>query len=164
MTAEFSISLAVACALILLARLVLPQLPLTRLAVRVTGGDVALLGVGTVGLTFHCTAMFFRPVFDGIPAAAPLVDAVNAMSVASIALYVVPALVLLVGFRNQHWVALTAMTLALVAVGLTMYLGSPLRVHLSTIFIVVVILVAELSLLVKAPWQRKDTETPAVTV
>ena len=164
MTAEFSISLAVVCALILLARLVIPRLPLTRLAVRVSGGDVALLGVGITGLTFHCTAMFFRPVFDGIPAAAPLVDAVNAMSVASIALFVVPSLLLLIGFRHQHWVALTAVSLALVAVGLTMYIGSPLRVHLTTIFIVVVILTAVLSLLVKAPWQRKDTEPPAVTV
>lgn len=157
MTAEFAITLAVTSALILLARFVLPQLPLGRVGVRVSGGDLVLLGVGIAGLTFHCTAMFYRQVFDAFPAAAPLVDAVNALGVASIVLYVVPALVLLTGFRHQHWLALTAMTLALIAVGLTMYLGSPLRVHLVTIFIAVVVLSGEFSLLVIGPWQKRDT-------
>jgi hypothetical protein len=160
-TVEFSITLAVTAALILLARFVLPQLPLTRVAVRISGGDLALIGVGTVGLAFHCTAMFYRQVFDAFPAAAPLVDAVNATSAASIALYVAPALVLLIGFRHQHRVALTVMTLALSAVGLTMYLGSPLRVHLVTIFFAVVVLAALLSLLVIGPWRRKGTRTLA---
>jgi hypothetical protein len=155
MTAEFSIALAATSALILLARLVLPQLPVSRVAVRITPGDAVLVGLGTVGLAFHCTAMFSRHLFDVIPVAKPLVEAVNAMSLTSIVLYVVPALLLLIGLRRQHWVALTTMALALIAVGLTMYLGSPLRLHLITIFISVVVLVGVVSLLIKAPWNRK---------
>ncbi|MFM9919650.1 hypothetical protein [Lacisediminihabitans sp. H27-G8] len=161
MTAGFSISLAVICALVVVARFALPQLPLDRAGVRITGAEVALLGVGILGLTFHCTAMFSRQLFGGIPLALPLVDAVNGMGAASIALYVVPAVLVLIGLRRQHWIALTVMTLALVAVGLTMYLGSPLRVHLASIFLAVVALVGVLSLLVKGPWQSNDAGATA---
>ncbi|MET4702824.1 hypothetical protein [Frigoribacterium sp. UYMn621] len=161
MTAGFSISLAVVCALIVVARFVLPQLPLARAGVRISGAEVALLGVGVLGLTFHCTAMFFRQLFGGIPAVRPLVDAVNGMGVASIALYVVPAALVLIGLRRQHWIALAVMTLALVAVGLTMYLGSPLRLHLASIFLAVVLLVGVLSLLVRGPWQRREAGAAA---
>jgi hypothetical protein len=57
-TAEFTITLAVTSVLILLARFVLPQLPLTRAAVQLTVGDMALLGAGVLGLAFHCTAIW----------------------------------------------------------------------------------------------------------
>lgn len=163
MTAQFSITLAVVCGLIVLVRFALPQLPLTRFARRLNGGDVALVIVGMLGLTFHCTAMFFRKIFDPIPAVTPLVHAVNALGAASIALYVVPALLLLIGFRNQLWVALVVLIISLIAVGLTMYLGSPLRVHLTTIFIAVVLIVGILSLLVRGPWQRKRARTSALS-
>ncbi|QNE45654.1 hypothetical protein F1C58_01080 [Glaciihabitans sp. INWT7] len=161
MTAGFSISLAVVCALIVVARFVLPQVPLARAGVRVSATEVAFLGLGIVGLTFHCTAMFFRQVFSGMPAVRPLVDAVNGMGAASIALYVVPAVLLLIGLRRQHRIALAVMTLALIAVGLTMYLGSPLRLHLASIFLAVVLLVGVLSLLVRGPCQPKDAGAAA---
>ena len=152
---EYSIALAVVSALIFLARLVLPQLPLKGAAVRLAAGDVALLGAGALGLAFHCTAMFYRRLFDSIPAAAPLVDAVNGMGVASVVAYVIPALLVLIGLRRQHPVALTAMAIALVAVGITMYNSGPLQVHLVAIFISVVVLVGVVSVLAKTPWQGK---------
>jgi len=160
MTAGFSISLAVICALIVVARFALPQLPFAQAGVRVGLAEVALLVVGVLGLTFHCTAMFSRQLFVGIPAARPLVDAVNGMGIASVALYVVPAVLLLIGLRRQHLIAVAVMALALIAVGLTMYLGSPLRLHLGSIFLAVVALVSVLSLLVRGPWHRRDAAAP----
>jgi len=156
MTAAFSISLAVICALIVAARFALPRLPLARAGVRVGLADLTLLALGILGLTFHCTAMFYRQVYGGILVAQPLVDAINGMAAASVALFVVPALLLLIALRRQHWIALAVMTLALIAVGLTMYLGSPLRLHLVSIFIAVVVLVGVLSLLVRGPSHRQD--------
>jgi hypothetical protein len=163
MTAGFSISLAVICALMAVARFALPQLPLAKASVRVSGAEVALLGVGILGLIFHCTAMFYRLLFGGIPAARPLVDAVNGMGAASVALYVVPAVLTLISLRHQHRIALTVMTLALISVGLTMYLGSPLRLHLASIFLAVVVFVGVLTLLVRGPWQPKDPGATAPT-
>ncbi|MGV8896405.1 MAG: hypothetical protein ACOH10_06590 [Rhodoglobus sp.] len=153
MSAEFSITLAVASLLIFLARLVLPQLPLRRAAVRLSAIDLALLVVGVVGLTFHCTAMFYRQLFDTVPEIAPLVDAVNGMSVASVVLYVGPALLLLIGLRRQHWVPLV-LALALIAVGITMYNGGSLQLHLAAIFVAVLVLVGVISTVVVPPWQR----------
>ncbi|MHC5794821.1 hypothetical protein ACVXZ4_01545 [Lacisediminihabitans sp. FW035] len=161
MTAGFSIGLAAICVLIVMARFALPQLPLAQAGVRLRIAEVALLVVGVLGLTFHCTAMFSRQLLVGIPAVRPLVGAVNGMGAASVALYVVPAILLLIGLRRQHWIALAVMTLALIAVGLTMYLGSPLRLHLASIFLAVVVLVGILSVLTKGPWQRKDAGATA---
>lgn len=159
MTAGFSIALAAVSVLILLARFALRQLPLAGRAVRIAVGDALLLGVGVLGLAFHCTAMFYRQLFDVIVVLQPLVALVNAMGVASIVLFVVPALLLLLGLRHQHWAALVALTLTLIFVGITMYLVGPLQVHLAAIFVSVVALVGVVALLVLPPWRRQTVTT-----
>lgn len=153
MTPAFAFTLAGVSALILLARLVVPQLPLARLAVRLSVVDTVLLVCGVVGLAFHCAAMFYRTIFDGVPLG-PLVDMVNAMNVASIMLYVVPAALVLLGMRRQNWVSLAVLALALLFVGVTMYAGSPLNVHLGAIFAAVVALVSQIALFAIPPWRR----------
>ncbi|TFD59116.1 hypothetical protein E3T39_12245 [Cryobacterium suzukii] len=153
MTPTFAFTLAGASALIFLARLVMPRLPLAKHAVRLSVVDTVLLVGGVGGLAFHCAAMFYRPIFDGTPFG-PLVDMVNDMNVASIILYVVPAVLVLIGVRRQHWVSLAVLALALLFVGVTMYAGSPLNVHLGAIFVAVVALVSQIALLAIAPWRR----------
>ena len=151
MTAGFSITLAVSALLILLARFVAPQLPVKSRAVRLSVPDTALVGVGVLGLLFHCTAMFSRGIYDGAPAAKPLVGLVNSMGVVSVVLFVVPAVLILIGLRRQQRGALAVLGLALVAVGVTMYIGGPLRLHLATIFAATIVLAVLVSLFVLAP-------------
>ena len=154
MTAAFAVTLAGASVLLLLARLMVPQLPLAGRSVRLSWVDAVLLLCGVVGLAFHCAAMFYRPLFDGIGPLAPLVDMVNEMNGASIILFVVPALLVLIGLRRHYRVALAVLALTLLVVGVTMYAGSPLNVHLGAIFVAVVALVGHVALFVIPPWQR----------
>ena len=154
MTAAFAVALAGVSVLILLARLVVPQLPLAGRSVRLSGVDAVLLLCGVVGLAFHCFAMFYRSLFDGIGPLGPLVDMVNAMNAASIILFVVPALLVLIGLRRQYRVALAVLALTLLVVGVTMYAGSPLNVHLGAIFVAVIALAGHVALFVIPPWQR----------
>ncbi len=152
MTAEFSISLAVLSVLILLARFLLPQLPIAGAARQLSMADLVILVVGAVGLTFHCTAMFYRPLFDGLSFLAPLVSMVNALGVGSIILYTVPAVLVLVGLRRQHPFTLTAAGIALIAVGVTMYVRGLGSWHLTAIFVTVLLLAGIVALLTTTPW------------
>ena len=151
MTAGFSITLAVSALLILLARFVVPKLPVRSRAVRLSVPDTALLGVGVLGLLFHCTAMFSREIYEGAPAVTPLIGLVNSMGVVSVVLFLVPALLILIGLRRQQRGALAVLGLALVAVGVTMYVGGPLQLHLAAIFAATVVLAVLVSLFVLAP-------------
>ena len=154
MTAAFAATLAGASVLLLLTRLLVPQLPLAGRSVRLSGVDAVLLLGGVVGLAFHCAAMFYRTLFDRIGPLGPLVMMVNEMNAASIILFVVPALLVLIGLRRHYWVAQAVLALTLIVVGVTMYAGSPLNIHLGAIFVAVVALVSHLALFVIPPWQR----------
>lgn len=157
MTAEFSLALAVTIVVILILRLVLPQLPLRRLAVRLTVIDSALLVVGVAGLAFHCLAMFSRQIFEPLPAVRPLVALVNSPGIPTIVLFAVPALLVLVALRRQQRLAGAIIALALLAVGMTMYVVGSLQVHLVTIFASAVLLAAVVAFLTIAPWRRAAT-------
>ena len=154
MTAGFSIALAVTAILILLARLAIPRLPLRGAAARMTVVDSVLFGLGLLGLVFHCTAMFYRGLLEPVPGAQPIVDMVNSMGVASIILFAVPSLLLLLGLRHQHVAAIVAMAIALLAVGVTMYNGGTLQVHLAAIFVSGIVLASVMSFVVMPPWQQ----------
>lgn len=152
MSSTYAITLAALVAALLLARLLLPQLPVRR-AVRLSTVDAVLLGVGVLGLVFHCTAMFARSVVAAVDPLVPLIDAVNALGAASMVLYIVPALLVLFALRRVYWAALIVLALALVAVGVTMYDGGSLSVHLVAIFISVVVLATVVVSLVIPPWR-----------
>lgn len=158
MTAEFALALAVTIVVILILRLVLPQLPLRRLAVRLTPIDAALLVVGVAGLAFHCLAMFSRQIFEPLPAIRPLVALVNSPGIPSVVFFAVPALLVLVALRRQQRLAGAIIALALLAVGMTMYVVGSLQVHLVTIFASAVLLAAVVAFLTIAPWRRSATQ------
>ena len=151
MTAGFSITLAVSALLILLARFVMPQIPIKSRAVRLSVPNAALVGVGVVGLLFHCTAMFSQQIYKGAPTLTPLVGLVNSMGVVSVVLFMVPAVFILIGLRRQQRGALAVLGLALVAVGGTMYVGGALQLHLAAIFAATVVLAVLISLFVLPP-------------
>jgi hypothetical protein len=150
-SAGFSITLAVSVLLILLARFVVPQLPVKSRAVRLSLPDAALVGVGVLGLLFHCTAMFSRQIYEGASAIKPLVGLVNSMGVVSVVLFVLPAVLILIGLRRQQRGALAVLSLTLIAVGVTMYVDGPLQLHLTAIFAATIVLAVLVSLFVLAP-------------
>jgi len=153
MSAAYSITLAAIVAGLVIARLILPQLPVSR-AIRLRPVEAALLALGVLGLVLHCAAMFARPIFEAVPAVMPLVDAINALGLASVVLYVVPAVLVLVALRRVHPVSWAVLAILLAAVGVTMYNGGALSVHLVAIFVAVIWLALVVVTLV-IPWSRR---------
>lgn len=154
MTALFSIVLGATVVVVLLLRLAVPQLPLRGLAVRLTGVDAILLVVGVIGLAFHCTAMFARQLFDPFPVIQPTVQVVNSSGPIGVILFAVPATLVIVALRRQRRAAVLLVALALLAVGITMYLLGSLPVHLITIFGATVLLAGVVVALTIAPWRK----------
>lgn len=151
MSTSFVLSLIAVVVVIVCARLVLGGLPLSNLAKRLSVGDAVMSGVGLLGLAFHCGAMFFTGLVKAIPGAPGPTEAINALDAASIFWYVVPAVLVLGGLRRLHWSGVVIVSLALIAVGVTMYNGGPLDVHLATIFAAVVVLALVAATLVLPP-------------
>jgi hypothetical protein len=84
--------------------------------------------------------MFARSVVEILPGARGVVAIVNDLGPGSVALFVGPALLVLIGLRTQRPLVLAALALSLTAVGVTMYGGASLPSHLTTIFVTVVLL------------------------
>jgi len=154
---SYLVGLLTAVAVVFGARLVLAALPVRRFAMPVTVTDASLFGVGVAGLALHCGAMFFSGWVEPLPEA--VISDIRALGTASIIWYVVPAVLVILGLRRQHPVTLAMIALALVAVGITMYDGSSLQVHLTVIFVSVVLLAGVVAMLVLPPWQRSPAGT-----
>ncbi|WP_427016546.1 hypothetical protein ACQCSX_17710 [Pseudarthrobacter sp. P1] len=155
MPVAFVASLAATVAALLVLRRLVPGLPLRRAAAPLSVAEAIVAAMGVIGLAWHCGAMFYRPLVGGLPGTGVMIDQINAMGVASLIWYAVPAVLLLVGLRRQHAVAVVAMAVALLAVGVTMYDDGPLPAHLAAIFASVVVLAAVVSLLIVPPWRRR---------
>lgn len=161
MPVAFVIALVAIVLLLAVVRLTVPSLPLRPIAVSPTRWEAVAVLVGLVGLLLHCTAMFNRAVLAVVPGSSTYISAVNAMAAPSVLLYVVPAVLVLLGLRCQHRVAVTVLTAALLAVGVTMYDHGPVTVHLTAIFLSAVLLAATLALLVGRPRDPHRSGTSA---
>lgn len=151
MTTEYVAGLAVVVVLLLLTRLLVRGLPPKRLATRLTPGDLGLAAAGLAGLILHCAAMFFEPLVSVIPGSAPVITQINAMGPASVAWYAVPSVLLLAGLRRHNTAVAALLAAALLSVGVTMYNGAALWIHLTAIFAAVVVTAAILALLTRPP-------------
>ncbi len=109
------------------SRLTFPAVPLGRLARAITALDAGVVGVGLLGLGFHCGAMFFRSMAERLPGAESSIRQIDALGHASVAWYVAPAVLTVLGLRHQHPIAPVGVGLALGGVGITMYGGAPCR-------------------------------------
>ena len=157
MSLTFVLTLTGVILALLILRLVVPALPLRSFTRRLSALDAALIMLGALGLVVHCVSMFFRPLLAAIPGTEGMISQINSMGTASIMWYVVPAVMVMVGLRKQHWVAQLILAAALLAVGVTMYDGTPISVHLYTIFAAGVVIPAIIFLLATPPWQRSRT-------
>ncbi len=158
MSTGFLGSLIAVVALLFGTRFLFAALPLRQLAVPVTITDAVLAGGGVLGLAFHCGAMFSQSLVEWLPGTGSVIREIGDLGTASILWYVAPALLVLLGLRRQNPAALAVVTLALVAVGITMYDGGSLAAHLTAIFVTVAILAAVAATLVLPPRRR----SPAV--
>lgn len=137
--------------LLFAARAAVPGIPWTRYARTASWPEVVLIVLGSFGLVVHCAAMFYRNVIENIPGFGGYIQSVNGMAGPSIALYVVPALLVLAGLRRQQPLALTVVAITFVAVGITMYDGGPLTVHLVAIAAAALCLALTTAVLVTPP-------------
>lgn len=135
-------------------RVTVRQLPLPG-ARSLSGGRMTALGLGVVGLVAHCVAMFFTDGARSVPGAGGYVDGVNGMGITSMVLYAVPALLVVAGLWPVARWALATVVALLVAVGVTMYNGGPLTVHLTTILLVVIALATTMAALVGGRDERR---------
>lgn len=156
MSTGFLVSLVAVVLALLSARFLIAALPLRRAAVRLTVADLVLATFGMAGLIFHCLAMFFQSVVKALPGTDPVVSGINALGTTSIVLYVVPAVLILLGLRRQPSIPWAVVALALTAVGVTMYNGGSLQVHLTAIFISVVLLAGNAAMLLQPPGRRSQ--------
>lgn len=164
MSHTFVVSLVAGVVVILGSRLVLAGLPLQRFAVRATLIDAACVGVGVVGLVFHCASMFYRATVQHVPGTSAAIEAINAMGLASKVWFAAPALLVLVGLRRVHPVALSAVAGSLAAVGVTMYDAGPLVTHLRAIFAAAMVISGVAATFVRPPWTRHPPVPPNARV
>ena len=153
MTLPWSLSIVAVVVVAAGLRIMLRQLPL-RAASRMSAGRMTTLGLGLLGLTAHCTVMFFTDAARSVPGSGGYVDRVNAMGAASMGLYAAPAVLVVAGLGAvARWV-LAAIVALLALVGLTMYDGGPVKVHLTAILLVVVALAATMAALIGTQQDR----------
>ena len=145
-TPAYLSALAGSVLVLIVVRIVLRTPPAARRARAIGRVEALLVLIGLVGLLFHCLAMFARPFAQGVPGAAALVGPINGLGPVSVLLYVVPAALVLLGLRRQWAPVPGAVLLVLVAVGVTMYDGGPVGIHLAAIFAAVVVLAATMLL------------------
>lgn len=120
-----------------------------------TIADVVLVSLGLAGLVFHCGAMFFPALVETLPGTGVAINGINALGATSMIAYVVPAVLILLGLRRQHPIALAVVALGMILVGVTMYDGGSLQIHLTAIFVSVVLLAGNAALLITPPGRRR---------
>lgn len=145
------VSLALVVASVIGARFLLPGLPMRGRAVTLTWTEVAVTLYGLAVLTFHCGAMFFTEATQQMPGSDGLIEDIRALGGRSLVWYVVPALLVVLGLRRLPLLAVAAVSIALLAIGVTMYDGGSLETHLVAIFAGVVLLTATFAALVRPP-------------
>ena len=123
---------------------------------RASPPDAVLVLLGWLGLTIHCSAMFYRSAVESIPGTGALVESVNAMSTASVVAFTVPAALLLIGLRRARPWLIGSVFAALAAVGVTMYNGGSLDVHLTAIFVAIVLIAFTTAELLAAGRKKPD--------
>lgn len=154
MPITLTIALVAITALLFAVRTLSGRLPLKRVARNSTWPDVSMLAIGVLGLVLHCVSMFYRGLLAAVPGTGDYIHAVNSMGVASIVLYALPAVLVLIALRRQQMLALIFVVATLVAVGVTMYNGGLLNIHLVTIVAATVAISGTVALLMRRPGDR----------
>jgi hypothetical protein len=156
---RYLLALSVVVLLVLVSRYTLPFLPVARWAAPMSVTDAILFGAGAAGLAIHCGAMFFPSPVRTLPTGHQVIRAVDPLGTVSILWFAVAAVLVVIGLRRQHVVAVGIAAGSLAAVGYTMYDGGRLHVHLTAIFVAVVGLAMILSALTIPPWRQGTRDT-----
>jgi len=95
--------------------------------------------IAGAALAFHCAAMFFPRPVEVLPLLSSHARSIRALQLGSELAFWVPAGVAIIALRVVWLPALAVLTLALVAVGWSMFDGLGLMVHLGAIAVLVVV-------------------------
>lgn len=147
----FVITLGLVVLALLVARLVLPGLPVPGRSITLTRGETVTAFVGILLLVFHCGAMFFPRTIAHIPGTDSIAHDIRTLGLVSQVWYVVPAALVVIGLRRLPPIPVLAIAGALLAVGVTMYDHGPLQTHLNAILVAVVALASALAAMVRLP-------------
>ena len=145
------VTLLVIVVVLVALRLSVRALPLRGWSRPIRPFDLVLAALGVLGLVLHCGAMFFPAVLGVVPGSDGYAAVVNALQTGSVVLYVLPAVLTVVGLRRQHPLVVALLAIALLVVGITMYDGGPLDQHLAAISAAVLVLAATGTLLITPP-------------
>lgn len=136
---------------LLVARLVLPGLPLPGRNVTLTRAEAVAVLAGILLLVFHCGAMFFPRTIGHLPGTDSIAHDIRTLGLVSQVWYVVPAALVVIGLRRLPPIPVLVIAGSLLAVGVTMYDHGPLQTHLNAILVAVVALAAALAAMVRLP-------------
>lgn len=128
-----------------------PALPVRRGCIRLSAPEGGTLLVGLAILGFHCGAMFFTNLVEWLPGTAGPIADIRALGTVSLIWYSVPALMVAFGLRRLPWYGSAGVVVALLGIAITMYDGGPLHVHLTAIFLAVLLVSTVLAALVSPP-------------
>lgn len=154
------VTLFIVIVVLIVLRLTVRMLPLQRWSRPIRPLDGVLAALGVLGLVLHCGAMFFPAVLGVVPGSAGYAAVVNALGTGSVVLYVVPAVLSVVGLRHQQRAVVALLVIVLAVVGITMYDGGPLEQHLAAITAAILVLAATGTLLIRPP-ARSSASVPA---
>lgn len=154
------VTLFIVIVVLIALRLTVRVLPLQRWSRPIRPVDLVLAALGVLGLVLHCGAMFFPAVLGVVPGSDGYAAVVNALDTGSVVLYVLPAVLTVVGLRHQQRVVVALLVIVLVVVGITMYDGGPLDQHLAAITAAILVLAATGTLLISPP-ARSSASVPA---
>lgn len=124
--------------------------------------DALVAFIGALALAYHCLSMFFPDLGRAVPGGVALVPVIDGLGVASAILFILSAVVLLVGIRRLHPVAVVLNALVLIAVGITMYDGGPVAVHTSAIAVEVIVLAVTVLAFVRTVVPRATAQAAPV--
>lgn len=145
---SFTIALLAVIGTLLILRLTVRRLPIKALARPIHPRDAALVVISAIGLFLHCAAMFNQGLIEAVPGTDSYVSTVNGLGVGSAVLYAAPAALLVAGLHGQRRLVSALVASSLLAVGITMYDHGSVAVHLTCIYISVVLLSLTATLLI----------------
>lgn len=148
-------TIAVVVTAVVALRVLLGRPLLHQLAKPLDPASAITAVVAAAALAFHCLAMFFPRPLEAFPVASSPAQAVRDLQFVSELAFWMPVAALIVALRKVWLPALGVLTVALVAVGWTMFGGSDLTVHLWSIALSVLVGLTVATGLLRRPRTRQ---------
>jgi len=149
-------TLAIVVAVVVALRALLRRPLVPRFARTLDAGSVIIAVVCLAALAYHCVAMFFPRSIEPLPLLSSHARSIRSLQLGSELAYWIPSAALILALRGVWLPALGVLSLALVAVGWTMFDGYGLHVHLGAIVAFVMVALIVTAGLVGSPTRNDE--------